>query len=390
VGSQLDPRRESQTTQFASLFALTPVATCVVDAATGRIAEANVAAGQVLGYTRETLVGRYLRSLLHFAEPGQAGELAVSWSRKEAFELRLVLAGRDGSALPIQASGRPMLWDGQPAAIVVFKPLDDLRGEAALVELVSAAHEAIITMDDDLVVQTANPAALAMFRTQVVDVVGRPFDRFVPRQYRAEYGAVLVGMGIAGDLPRPTTNEMLLLRADGEAFVAAAGITRVPSVGVGMVIRDVTAERETESALRETQRRLEVLTAVAPVGIVRADPEGVCIYLNAEACEVLGQTREQAIGRRWASFLHRDDAVLNNAEWERARVRALPFEAVYRVVRPDGEVRWIDARARAEIDEDGDVRSYIGAFVDVTEREAQCDDAIARAAGFTARGFPAA
>jgi PAS domain S-box-containing protein len=389
VGSQLDPRRESQTTQFASLFALTPVATCVVDAATGRIAEANVAAGQLLGYTRETLVGRYLRSLLHFAEPGQVGALAVSWSRKEAFDLRLVLAGRDGSALPVQASGRPMLWDGQPAAIVVFEPADDLRGEAALVGLVSAAHEAIITMDDDLVIQTANPAALAMFRARVADVVGRPFERFVPRQYRAEYGAVLVGMGIAGDLPRPATNEMLLLRADGEAFVAAAGITRAPSVCVGMVIRDVTAERETESALRETQQRLEVLTAVAPVGIVRADPEGICIYLNAEACEVLGCSRDLALGRRWTSFVHRDDALLHSVAWERARVRGLPFEAVYRVVRPGGEARWINARARAEIDEDGDVRSYIGAFVDVTERELQGSDAIARAAGNAPRGIPA-
>ena len=373
MGSPAEPPAGSHAAQFASLFAASPAATCVVDAATCRITEANAAICVLLGRDREDLLGVHLPSLLD--DRLTAGRVALVGG--QPFGLGLTLPNRDGDPRRWQANGSPVTWNGRPAWVVVFEPAAETPGEATLAGVVAAAQEAIVTVDDDLVIRTANPAALAMFRVQPDDVIGRPFERFVPGTYREEYGAVLLGMGVAGELRTPTTSELLLLRADGEAFIGAVGIARAPQAGVGIVIRDVTAQRQAESALRETERRLEVLTAVAPVGIVRADAEGVCIYVNAEACAVLGCTRELALGRPWTSFVHPEDTPRHRAIWEQARSKGRPFEAVFRVVRPESEVRWINARARAEIDEDGDVRSYIGAFIDVT-REQQDSGTAAR------------
>jgi PAS domain S-box-containing protein len=365
VGSPAEPPAGSHAAQFASLFAASPAATCVVDAGTCRIAEANAAICSLLGRDRASLLGLHLPSLLD--GPLAAERLATAGG--QSFGLGLALPGRDGDGRRWRARGSPVTWNGRPAWVVVFEPAAETPGEATLAGVVAAAQEAIVTVDHDLVIRTANPAALAMFRVQPDEAIGRPFERFVPGPYRDEYGAVLLGLGIAGELRTPTTSELLLLRADGEAFIGAVGIARAPQAGVGIVIRDVTAQRQAESALRETERRLEVLTAVAPVGIVRADAEGVCIYVNAEACAVLGCTREFALGRPWTSFVHPDDTPRHRATWEQVRSNGQPFEAVFRVMRPHGEVRWINARARAEIDEDGDVRSYIGAFIDVTTEQ---------------------
>ena len=369
MNSPAEPPTGGHAAQFASLFALSPAATCVVDAATCRVTEANAAACSLLGRPPEGLAGCHLPSLLDARATAEHASLANALSLARPFALDVTLAGTGDGARTWRARGNPITWDGRPAWVLVFEEDSAALADATIAGLVAAAQEAIVTVDDDLVIQTANPAALAMFRVRPEEAIGQPFERFVPAPYRDEYGAILLGLGLAGELRPPTTSELLLVRADGEAFIGAAGIARAPQTGLGIVIRDVTAQREAESALRETERRLEVLTAVAPVGIVRADAEGVCIYVNAEACAVLGYSRELALGRLWTSFVHPDDVPRHRTTWEQALSKGVPFEAVFRVVRPDGEVRWINSRARAEIDEDGDVRSYIGAFIDVTGQQ---------------------
>lgn len=358
--------------EYAGVFDASPAATFVADAATGRLLEANTSACDLLGYDRSTLVGRYLHSLLHGRGIHQDIELSLALAESEPFGLRLALSHRDGEAISVRASGRAIDWDGRPASVIFLEPASD-RSAEVLSSVAALAQEAILTLDEDLVVSAANQAALDMLGVRQRDAVGVPFERFIPGPYREEYGALLLGMGISGEIPAARTNELLLLRANGEAFIASAGIARSREVGVALVIRDVTDSRMRESALEDAERRLDILTAVTPVGIVRADAEGVCLYLNAEACDVLGRTREDALGENWVAFVHPEDRRLHSIAWAKARAGGRPFEAVYRIVRPDGSARMIGMRARTEVDSDGDIRSYIGAFVDVTVTETETD-----------------
>ncbi|MFC6824864.1 PAS domain-containing sensor histidine kinase [Halopelagius fulvigenes] len=141
-------------------------------------------------------------------------------------------------------------------------------------------------------------------------------------------------------------------------------------VNAGMlVVQDVTERREAERGLRESEAKFRMLAENLDeiVWMATADAEEF-VYLNPAFEEVWGIDR-QTLYDEPLSFL---DAVHPD---DRDRVRegfaALPetdFDEEYRVVRPDGEVRWVHARGASVHDESGELSRIVGIGEDVTER----------------------
>ena len=78
-------------------------------------------------------------------------------------------------------------------------------------------------------------------------------------------------------------------------------------LGVGTVVNEVTAWREAQEAVRESEARLRVLYEGAPVGICEADAAGIFLHVNPRFCEIVGRPREELLGRPYAEFTHPDD-----------------------------------------------------------------------------------
>jgi len=383
MDSGADPPAGQRVTDLGELFRALPVATLVVDADEGVVIDANEAATALLRVPRDVLRGAPVPFAPAETEMGESLRRRFGGGRPFHSRCRLA-AGPDD--LDVEMRGNPIVFAGSPACLVTLSPVAESPNdipqaiEATLAGLVLAAHEAVITVDEELRITSVNPAALAMFRVTEEEALGLPIERFIPRPYRDEYGARLLAFGVSGELVRPVSTELLLVRGDGEVFVGAAGVARGSVNGqrfIGIIIRDVTLQRQMESELLDTERRFQLITSVAPVGIVRTDSEGLCIYMNDEGRAIVGRPGDQVLGRPWRSFIHPDDALVYGPSWNDAVAHGRPIEAEYRVVRPDGEERWVLARARAEFDEDGEVRSYTGAFNDITERR-QADERLAR------------
>ncbi|MBJ6724556.1 PAS domain-containing protein [Geomesophilobacter sediminis] len=114
------------------------------------------------------------------------------------------------------------------------------------------------------------------------------------------------------------------------------------------------------------------LVEQAPILIWRARPDGLCDYFNERWLSFRGRTMEQEFGNGWAEGVHPDDfqrcldIYLDNFHARRV------FEMEYRLMRHDGEYRWIFDRGVPFHDEEGSFAGYIGSCIDVTERyEAQ-------------------
>ncbi len=123
----------------------------------------------------------------------------------------------------------------------------------------------------------------------------------------------------------------------------------------------------------EVQRRaatFETLASLSPVGIVRMDAEAQCLYVNQRYCEMLGITREAALGRGWIrTALHPEDRERVIEEWRQSLERGQPFHCDCRFVRPDGQVISVLAQTVPTIDARGTVAGYIGTLTDVTEQK---------------------
>jgi len=67
--------------------------------------------------------------------------------------------------------------------------------------------------------------------------------------------------------------------------------------------------------------------------------------------------------------VHHDDVARYSAAMQGTAEQHLPFDEEYRIVRPDGSVRWVHGKAEAELDGDGRLRRVVGFTQDITERK---------------------
>ncbi len=137
-------------------------------------------------------------------------------------------------------------------------------------------------------------------------------------------------------------------------------------LGVGV---NITARKQIEITLSESQQRFESLAAVAPVGIFRTNTNGDAIYLNDRWCQIAGLTAEEADGANWARALHPDDREKVAAEWYASVQEHRPFYIECRFQKPDGTVSWVLSQASAERDIYGEIIGYVGTITDISDRK---------------------
>lgn len=144
---------------------------------------------------------------------------------------------------------------------------------------------------------------------------------------------------------RPIANRELVARVNALARIQQAGV-----------------------ALRKSERRFHTLAETAPVGIVRTDERGACVFVNRRWCELCGRSPEEILGHPWSLPVWREDIARVRAAWRKAEAGGRIMTVENRIRRPDGTLRWVLAQATAELGPDQQPVAYVAGMVDITER----------------------
>ncbi len=153
--------------------------------------------------------------------------------------------------------------------------------------------------------------------------------------------------------------------------------------GVGNTLAAAIERDRSEQHLLEEQQRLEEalghvsesearfreLADSAPVLIWTADTDGMIDFINRGWLEFTGRTLEEETGDTWDLGVHPDDAEGVRSTWWRAFRRRVPWEREYRLLRSDGEYRWIVDRGVPRFAEDV-LLGWVGTATDIHERKA--------------------
>ena len=118
-----------------------------------------------------------------------------------------------------------------------------------------------------------------------------------------------------------------------------------------------------------SRKALAVLSDQAPIGILRSDAEGNCVYANANWCELSGLSLEETLGHRWSQAVHPDDVGQVMAKWCESVTAGQPYVNEVRIRRPDGTVRTVLAGGGPIRDDHGAVTGFIGTVLDITGLE---------------------
>jgi PAS domain S-box-containing protein len=246
---------------------------------------------------------------------------------------------------------------------------------------------AIFLLDRDGQVMSWNAGAERIKQFRADEVLGEHFSRFYPPEAR-EAGRPAEALAAAAREGR-FEGYGWRVRKDGSRFYAHVTITALYDEhgdlhGFAKVTQDITAQREADQLLRQREQQLAEAQAIAELGgfewSVAADqlawsPELGRIY----GLEPLAFTSTL---QRLASRSHPDDRPLLVEALRRAASSGGSFRLEHRIVRPDGEVRYLLTRGRVPPDERGRPRRVLGVCQDLTEqreRERQLAEASAQA-----------
>jgi len=145
--------------------------------------------------------------------------------------------------------------------------------------------------------------------------------------------------------------------------------------------QDVTDRMQIERELRENRTLLEKAQEVAHLGhwVSSLALDGPLLW-SGQACRVFGVDKDKFDGRveTFWSLVHPDDRDSLCQALTAALTGDQPYRIDHRIVRPDGEVRWVRERGEVVRDETGGPLKVIGVVQDITERrraEAELRDA---------------
>ncbi|SFV08492.1 sensor domain-containing diguanylate cyclase [Pseudoduganella namucuonensis] len=135
--------------------------------------------------------------------------------------------------------------------------------------------------------------------------------------------------------------------------------------GVAVTTRNITSRKRDELALRKQQAELAAMNDASPLGLIRADANGHCTYVNRTFEKITGLTRAQALGDKWMAAVHPNDRVVLTAALSHLRDTRKPFQDTMRCVHPDGEVVWTSMKV-APIIIDERIEGFVGTLDDIT------------------------
>jgi two-component system, cell cycle sensor histidine kinase and response regulator CckA len=180
----------------------------------------------------------------------------------------------------------------------------------------------------------------------------------------------------ATKLGRDHELEYRMRTADGR-WIWLHDAVRVVLDGEGRAVRlrgamvDITPRKRTEALLRETQDAFDLLADnLEQVFWVRTAVE--MIYVSPAYEQVWGRPTSTLYDNPdgFRDLVHPEDRARIELEFAACVEGRRPFDAEYRIVRDDGQVRWIHARSSIVLDGQGRFLREAGVAEDVTERRA--------------------
>jgi PAS domain S-box-containing protein len=221
-------------------------------------------------------------------------------------------------------------------------------------------------------VRTWNRGACRIFGYDEHEIVGRHFSRFYGEEDLAadKPGHELEVAAAKGRIE----DEGWRIRKDGTRFWVNTIITVLRNDdgsirGFAKVTRDMTARREAEEAIRQTNEIFQLLvSSVRDYAIFMLDPEGRIATWNPGAKRLKQYEPHEIIGKHFSVFYPEETKYKPALELEIARAEGSVEDEGWRV-RKDGTRFWANVVITAVYDSRGELRGYAKVTRDLTERK---------------------
>ena len=293
----------------------------------------------------------------------------------------------DGSTYSAEASASRLTWNGQPAIVVARTDISERKAaeealrqsEAYLQSVLLNIAEGIVTIDEQGRIESINPAAEDLFGYTASELVGRNVSMLMPEPYRGEHDGYIgayIRTGAAkiiGASPR----ELHATRKDGSVVAISLSISEMwladRQLFIGAV-RDISKRKAAQEALRASEERFRILSDNLPGLIYQRVlyPDGTIEipFVNEGVRDTHGIEPEMVMADSslMSRLVHPDDQPKWQAAVKRSGERMERLAQDFRIVRTDGETKWLRGISRPRARDDGAI-VWDGLTMDITEQK---------------------
>ncbi|MEW5870295.1 MAG: PAS domain S-box protein [Chloroflexota bacterium] len=126
---------------------------------------------------------------------------------------------------------------------------------------------------------------------------------------------------------------------------------------------------QAEAALRQSQAGLSLAQEIAKLGSYDWDSRSGQVRWSQQMREIMGYLDGEPSFETMHSLVHPDDREKLARTISLAREQGEPFDIEFRIVRPDGAVRYLHDQVRVVLDDHGKPVHFYGAALDITDRK---------------------
>jgi PAS domain S-box-containing protein len=240
--------------------------------------------------------------------------------------------------------------------------------------LVAQMPQPAATLTGDGTIISCNRRFADLLVQPLPSLLGKPIHDFVSPDGRPALEALLrdgLGAEVQGEVP--------LQRPDGTLVPLYLGVNalREGALGLCLMVTDRTEQRHyqelqcTQEALRASEERLDLAQRAGRIGTFEWNIRTGAVSWSATKEELYGLPAGGFGGRYedWTQAVHPDDRDRAEADRSRAVSGRTMLDTEFRIVRPDGETRWIASKGKVFYAADGEPLRMLGVSLDVTERK---------------------
>jgi PAS domain S-box-containing protein len=240
--------------------------------------------------------------------------------------------------------------------------------------LVAQMPQPAATLTGDGTIISCNRRFADLLVRPLPSLLGKPIHDFVSPDGRPALEALLrdgLGAEVQGEVP--------LQRPDGTLVPLYLGVNalREGALGLCLMVTDRTEQRHyqelqcTQEALRASEERLDLAQRAGRIGTFEWNIRTGAVSWSATKEELYGLPAGGFGGRYedWKQAVHPDDRDRAEADRRRAVSERTMLDSEFRIVRPDGETRWIASKGKVFYAADGEPLRMLGVSLDITERK---------------------
>ncbi|OGA24429.1 MAG: hypothetical protein A3I02_03940, partial [Betaproteobacteria bacterium RIFCSPLOWO2_02_FULL_67_26] len=358
----------------------------------GYLLAANPAAARMLGYASPEELQSSVTNPGHrlYADAGARRTLLERLERAgevHGYETRGVR--KDGKPLWVSVSARLMRDErGEMSQVLTMvsdiserKRADEVR--ASLAAIVENSNDAIIGRSLDGTITSWNAGAERLLGYSAAEAIGRPIAFVLPPSHHVRTLEISEKVLRGEALPPHETRRMT---KDGRVIDVMSSVSPLRDsdgkvVGASQILHDITALKQAEAAMKESEERFRAVFEQAGVGMALRGIEprqSRWLRVNQKLCDILGYTQDELLQLDSVEITppeDRDLAIAYNEKLFSGEITSYSREKRY--LRKDGRIIWANISLTAVTGPDERRSHVISVIEDITGRK-EAENRIAR------------